>query len=64
MVDFKKLDEMDVLISSRPMTEEERKAFSEFLRKKKEKRMQTGTYGKPEEVKKELTAVREPKATY
>ena len=64
MVDFKKLDEMDILISSRPLTEEERKAFSEFLRKKKEKRKRTGSYSRPEDSKKGLSVVREPKANY
>lgn len=64
MIDFKRMDDEDFVFINREPTEKERKAFSEFLRKKKEKGKRTGSYRKPEDLGKGLTAVREPKATY
>lgn len=58
------MDDEDFVFINREPTEAERKAFSEFLRKKKEKRKRTGSYSRPEDSEKGLSVVREPKANY
>ena len=37
MIDFQKLDRADIMIASEPLTPEERKRFSEFLKANREK---------------------------
>jgi hypothetical protein len=37
MIDFKRLDRADIWIASEPISEDERKRFSEFLKKRREK---------------------------
>jgi len=38
MVNIKKIDDFDLVFINRPETEEELKAFSEFLKKKRERK--------------------------
>ncbi len=41
MIDFKKMDEKDFVFISKPLTDKEDKAFSEFLKTRKTKRLRT-----------------------
>jgi hypothetical protein len=53
MPDYKKLDDVDILIKSEPMTPEERAAFSAFIKKNKVK---NAALLKSLQAKKKLTA--------
>ncbi len=45
MIDFKKLDQADLWIASEPLTPEDEKKFSEFLKARREKQERAAASG-------------------
>jgi hypothetical protein len=50
MIDFKKMDDKDFVFISKPTSDSEDKAFSEFLKARKQKTLRTGKTKKAEEL--------------